>query len=69
MSDHYKHISEKAARKASDELARVKAEQRAEARRNLQEKARTEAGGMLLDQQRLDPSVPNSASGQVTAVH
>ncbi len=32
MSDHYKHISEKAARKASDELARVKAKQRAEAR-------------------------------------
>src|ERR1700690_1786758 len=32
MSDHYKHISEKAARKASDELARVKATQRAEVR-------------------------------------
>jgi integrase len=35
MSDHYKHISEKAARKASDELARVKATQRAEARAKL----------------------------------
>ncbi len=35
MSDHYKHISEKAARKASDELARVKAGQRAEARAKL----------------------------------
>jgi integrase len=32
MSDHYKHISEKAARKAADALALVKAEQRAEAR-------------------------------------
>jgi integrase len=31
MSDHYKHISEKASRKAADELARVKAAQRAEA--------------------------------------
>ena len=31
MSDRYKHINEKAARKASDELARVKAAQRAEA--------------------------------------
>jgi integrase len=35
MSDHYKHISEKAARKAADALARVKTEQRAEARAKL----------------------------------
>ena len=40
MSDHYKHISEKAARKASDEFARVKAIQRAEAREKLKKKAR-----------------------------
>jgi len=40
MSDHYKHISEKAARKASDEFARVKALQRAEAREKLKNKAR-----------------------------
>jgi integrase len=39
MSDHYKHISEKAARKASDELARVKAVQRAEARAKLEQGA------------------------------
>jgi integrase len=39
MSDHYKHISEKAARKASDELARVKAAQRAEARAKLEQGA------------------------------
>jgi hypothetical protein len=39
MSDHYKHISEKAARKASDELARVRTEQRAEARTKLRERA------------------------------
>ena len=43
MSDHYKHISEGAARKASDELARVKAGQRAEARAKLQEQARANA--------------------------
>jgi integrase len=35
MSDHYKHISEGAAKKAAEELARVKAEQRAEARAKL----------------------------------
>jgi hypothetical protein len=35
MSDLYKHISEKAARKASDELSRVKTEQRAEVRAKL----------------------------------
>ena len=40
MSDHYKHISEKAARKASDQLARVKAEQRSEARAKLEAKAK-----------------------------
>ncbi|MFN0169244.1 MAG: tyrosine-type recombinase/integrase [Bryobacteraceae bacterium] len=32
MSDHYKHISERAAKKAADELARVKASQREQAR-------------------------------------
>jgi len=40
MSDHYKHISEKAARKASDELARIRTEQRIEARANVQKQAR-----------------------------
>jgi integrase len=35
MSDRYKHISEKAARKASDELARIKAKQRTDARAKL----------------------------------
>jgi integrase len=39
MSDRYKHISEKAARKASDELARVKTKQRTDARAALQERA------------------------------
>lgn len=42
MSDHYKHISERAARKASDELARVRTEQRAQARAKLQELANRE---------------------------
>jgi len=47
MSDHYKHISEKAARKASDELTRVKAVQRAEARAKLAQDApgKMEPGG------------------------
>jgi integrase len=44
MSDHYKHISEKAARKASDELARVKAGQRAEARAKLEKRAKAIPG-------------------------
>jgi integrase len=35
VSDQYKHISERAARKASEQLARVKATQRAEARSKL----------------------------------
>ncbi len=38
MSDHYKHISGGAAHKASDELARVKAQQRTEARAKISEK-------------------------------
>jgi integrase len=37
VSDHYKHISEKAARKAADDLARVKAAQREEARTKIRE--------------------------------
>jgi len=44
MSDHYKHISEKAARRASDELARAKAAQRAEARAKLEQKAKANTG-------------------------
>ena len=47
MSDHYKHISEKAARKASDELARVKATQRAEARAKLQQGAAAPFGSTV----------------------
>jgi hypothetical protein len=39
MSDRYKHISEKAARKASDELSRIKAKQRADVRAALQTRA------------------------------
>ena len=35
MSDHYKHISDKAARKAADEYSRVKTEMRVQARANL----------------------------------
>ena len=43
MSDRYKHISEKAARKASEELSRIKTGQRAEARAKLQRQARGKA--------------------------
>jgi hypothetical protein len=42
-SDHYKHISEKTARKGSDELTRIKAAQRAEARSKLEQQAKSEA--------------------------
>jgi hypothetical protein len=41
MSDHYKHISEGAARKAADELGRVKTEQRTAARSKLKEEEAT----------------------------
>jgi hypothetical protein len=44
MSDNYKHISEKAARKASDALSRIKAKQRAEARAKMKEQAGMDAG-------------------------
>jgi integrase len=40
MSDRYKHISERAARKAADELSRVKTQQRTEARAKLLNAAR-----------------------------
>jgi len=49
MSDHYKHISEKAARKASDALSRAKAEQRAEARAKMREQAGVTAGMIQSD--------------------
>jgi integrase len=49
MSDHYKHISEKAARKASDELARVKAGQRAEARAKLEQENKAKTATASID--------------------
>jgi len=49
QSDHYKHISERAARKAVDDLARVRAAQRAEAREKLRKPAKAEANGALPD--------------------
>jgi hypothetical protein len=42
MSDLYKHIREKAARKATDELSRIRAEQRAAARAKLDQKKKEE---------------------------
>ena len=63
MSDHYKHISEKAARKASEALSRVKAEQRAEARVKMREQARVDTG--LVD---ADAMPTNAASVQLAVV-
>jgi integrase len=64
MSDHYKHISEKAARKASEALSRVKAEQRAEARAKMREQARVDTG--LVDSDAI-PTVVGSV--QLAVVH
>jgi integrase len=66
MSDHYKHISEGAARKASEELARVKAGQRAEARAKLQ--AKEDARINLLDSTMV-PAEADTEGGQTTVVH
>lgn len=68
MSDRYKHISEKAARKASDELARVKTEQRATARAKLQERATVAAGAGLIDSATI-PTVTDTVSTQPVLVH
>jgi integrase len=61
MSDLYKHISERAARKASDELARVKAEQRAAARANLQKRGTATAATM--------PTVTDAVNSRSVVVH
>lgn len=45
MSDLYKHIREKAARKATDELSRIRAEQRAAARAKLDQEKKEEPRG------------------------
>ena len=47
MSDHYKHISERAARKASDALTHARTEQRAQARAKLEQKSLPEANEPL----------------------
>jgi hypothetical protein len=64
MSDHYKHISEKAARKASEALSRVKAEQRAEARAKMREQARVDTS--MVDSDAI-PAVVGSV--QLEVVH
>jgi hypothetical protein len=66
LSDHYKHISERAARKASDALSRVKAEQRAEARAKMQERAR---GIIDLVHSDAIPTLTDIGSGQSAVVH
>jgi integrase len=65
MSDHYKHISEKAARKASDALSRAKADQRAEARAKMLEEARVTAGSIQSD---AIPNVLDVGRGQFPAM-
>ena len=67
MSDHYKHISEKAARKAADELARIRSAQRAEARAKLQNVARGESNGALIDPAAMIAG--KDAVGESTVVH
>jgi integrase len=66
MSDHYKHISEKAARKASDALSRVKSEQRAEARAKMQAQAKVDNGFI---HSAPVPTLTDSGSGQSAVVH
>ena len=58
MSDRYKHISEKAARRASDELARVKAGQRAQVRAKLKRESKMEAA--FIDSTALPAVIPAS---------
>jgi integrase len=67
MSDRYKHISEKVVRKASDELARVKTEQRAAVRVKLQEQAMA-ARGALIDSATMQ-TVTDTVSTQSVVVH
>jgi integrase len=64
MSDYYKHISEGAARKATDELARVKAAQRTEARTKLQKMAKASTPAALPM-----PAEVDAVVAQLTVVH
>ncbi|MGA2883307.1 MAG: tyrosine-type recombinase/integrase [Bryobacteraceae bacterium] len=66
MSDHYKHISEKAARRASDALSRVKAEQRAAVRAKTQEQARADT--VLIDFDGMSIAT-DASTGQSAVVH
>jgi hypothetical protein len=67
MSDLYKHISEKAARKASDELARVKTEHSAAARAKLLQERATAADVGLIGSATM-PTVTDAVS-QSAVVH
>jgi integrase len=68
MSDQYKHISEKAARKASDELSRIKTAQRTEARMKLQERARAAGDSSLVNSVTV-PAMIDAADNQLAVVH
>jgi hypothetical protein len=68
MSDKYKHISEKAARKASDELSRIKTAQRTEARMKLQERARAAGDSSLVNSVTV-PAMIDAADNQLAVVH
>jgi mevalonate pyrophosphate decarboxylase len=69
MSDHYKHISEKAARKASDELARVRTGQRAEARAKLREGSRANTADGLIDSAATPVTLDAAIAAQPVVVH
>ena len=64
MSDHYKHISERAARKAVDELASVKTAQRAEARAQLLKRA-----NLGFVESAAIPAATDALNGQTAVVH
>jgi integrase len=68
MSDHYKHISEKAARKASDELARVKAAQRAEVRAKLEQDAKATTEAVSMDATVFPTTVVPASNNQLAMV-
>lgn len=68
ISDKYKHISEKAARKAADELSRIKTAQRTEARMKLQERARTVGDASLVNSVTVSAMI-DAADNQSAVVH
>jgi integrase len=67
VSDLYKHISERAAHKASEDLARVRAIQRAAARATLQQPRATGVAGVI--DSTVIPTPTDAGNGQPAVVH